>query len=44
MKTEGASYKEIMAATGYSKANVAKIVKLYFEKGIEKNNNDQVWW
>ena len=36
LKAEGASYKEIMAATGYSKANVAKIVKLYFEKGLEE--------
>lgn len=34
LKAEGASYKEIMNATGYSKANVAKIIKEYFEKGL----------
>lgn len=36
LKAEGATYKEIMTITGYSKANVAKIVRLYFEKGIEE--------
>ena len=41
LKAEGASYKEIIAATGYSKANVAKIVKLYFEKGLEEICSNQ---
>ena len=36
LKAEGAAYKEIMRITGYSKANVANIVKLYFEKGMEE--------
>ena len=35
LRAEGASYKEIIKATGYSKANIAKIIKLYFEKGLE---------
>lgn len=36
MKAEGATYNEIIRITGYSKASVANIVKLYFEKGIEE--------
>lgn len=35
LRAEGASYKEIIKATGYSKANIAKNIKLYFEKGLE---------
>ncbi len=34
LRAEEAGYKEIMKATGYSKANVAKIIKTYFEKGL----------
>lgn len=36
LRANGASYKEIMKATGYSKANVAKIIKIYFDKGLEE--------
>ena len=36
LKAEGATYNEIIRITGYSKASVANIVKLYFEKGIEE--------
>ena len=36
LRSEGASYKEIIKATGYSKANIAKIIKLYFEKGLKE--------
>ena len=36
LKGEGATYREIMTITGYSKANVAKIIKIYFEKGLSE--------
>ena len=36
LKAEGATYKEIMTVTGYSKANIANILKTYFEKGISE--------
>lgn len=36
LKAEGATYKEIMTITGYSKANIANILKTYFEKGISE--------
>ncbi len=36
LRNEGKTYKEIAEKTGYSKANVAKIIKTYFEKGIEE--------
>lgn len=36
LRSEGTTYKEIAEKTGYSKANVAKIIKAYFEKDIEE--------
>lgn len=36
LKADGATYKEIMSATGYCKANVAKILKEYYEKGLSE--------
>ena len=36
LKADGATYKEIMSVTGYSKANIVKILKAYFEKGISE--------
>ena len=34
LKADGATYKEIMFATGFCRSNVARVLKAYFEKGL----------